>query len=596
MLQKRYRKIILFISILGVLLLWGTFALAQVDVGLEKVGEKIALGKEDIRIIIAKIIRVFLGLLGIIAVSIIIYGGFIWMTARGDPKKIDQAKSILTSGVIGLVIILSSFAIVQFIFKSLKEALYGRERKVEEYVSQYSERLSGALGLGIIESHYPARSATDIARNTRIIITFKEAMDLSSIIEDVDGDGIYGSAADKLNSENIKISKSAEKTEGPYVGARAGVTSDKRTFIFIPDEYLGSPTENVWYTVSLKGGRNGIKKEDGSPAFEGNFAEGYAWEFETGTFLDVTPPKILSFVPRGGTHSRNIVIQMNFSEAIDPISASGIAEVIDDVLSGFTNIEVKSGDLALPGSFSISNGYKTVEFMTNDFCGVNSCGGDVYCLPPNAEITTLIKAATLSATPPTAEFPYDGIVDLAGNSFDGNGDGIAFGPPNDNASSTFRTNNTIDLTPPKIILIYPNINQGGVALDDDVFIIFDKVMSATTLNNNNIALQSEITPPSKEVYKYWFFISSENLNQNNEPTLDEPSRTKVEIKHSPFAPSTDLVRFDYFPSASSTIKDLMQNCYFPGVGPSVGGVCEATADAPYCCNGVPSRNKCAQMP
>jgi hypothetical protein len=588
--MKTREKIILFVAILSVLLFWASFAFAQDITGIEELGGVLPLGREDIRIIIAKIIRIFLGLLGIIAVVIVIYGGYIWMTAAGEPKKVDQAKNILKAGIIGLLIILSAFAITEFIFRSLFDAIYGRQRETQEYISRYSERLSGALGSGIIESHYPARSATDIPRNTRIIVTFKEAIDLSSVIQDTNGDGVYGSAGDKLNTENVKISKSTERTQGPYVSARAAATSDKRTFVFIPDDYLGSPTENVWYTVSLKGGRDGIKKENGSPAFEGNFAEGYSWEFETGTFLDVTPPKLLSFIPRSGTYPRNIIIQMNFSEGIDPTSASGIAQVNNGVLSGFTNIEVRGNDSPLAGSFSIGNGYRTVEFMTSDFCGVNSCGGDIFCLPPNAQILTVIKAATLSTTPPAADFPYNGVVDLAGNSFDGTGDGIASGPPDDNASSTFRTNNTIDLTPPKIISIFPDINQGGVALDSPLFLIFDKVMSATTLNNANISLLSE------PVYEYWYSILSENLNNNNEPTLDKPSRTKAEIRHAPFAPSTDEVRFDYYPSVNSSVKDLLQNCYFPGVGPREGGVCEATDDLPYCCNGTPSANKCEKMP
>lgn len=583
------KVIILTLTILATLVV-ANFAFAQVNVGLEEIGGVLPLGREDIRIIIAKIIRIFLGLLGIIAVAIIVYGGFIWMTAAGEPKKVDRAKDILKAGVIGLIIILAAFAITQFIFNSLFEAIYGRQRQAEEYVSRYSERLSGSLGAGIIENHYPARSATDIPRNTRIIVTFKEAIDLPSIIEDTDGDGTYGSVGDKLNMENIKISRSAERTDGPYITARAGATADKKTFVFIPDNYLGSPTENVWHAVSLKGGRDGIKKEDGLPAFEGGFAEGYVWEFETGTFLDVTPPKLLNIIPRGGTHPRNIIIQMNFNEGVDPTSASGVAEIVDNILSGFSNIEARADGAPLAGSFSIGNGYRTVEFVTNDFCGVNSCGGDVFCLPANSEIKSTIKAATLSSTPPAAEIPYDGVVDLAGNSFDGTGDGIASGPPDDNASSTFRTNNTIDLTPPKILLISPDINAGGVALDQNVAMVFDKLMSATTLNNSNISLMTE------PEYEFWYSISSDNLNNNNEPTLDDPTRTKAEVRHSPFMPATDQVTPLYYPSINSQVKDLMQNCYFPGFGPSEGGDCQATDDVPYCCNGVPSRNKCEKMP
>ena len=122
MIFKKHNVIILLIVLSGALLLCGHFALAQAGLGLAEVEEEIALGKEDIRIIIARIIRVFLGLLGIIIVGLIVYGGFVWLTAAGDPKKIVKAKMILVNAVIGLIIVLASFAISQFILSSLIEA------------------------------------------------------------------------------------------------------------------------------------------------------------------------------------------------------------------------------------------------------------------------------------------------------------------------------------------------------------------------------------------------------------------------------------------------------------------------------------------
>lgn len=65
---------------------------------LESVGEQSGLGDEDIRIVIARFIRVGLSFLGVIAVCIVLYGGFVWMTAAGDPQKVDQAKRILING------------------------------------------------------------------------------------------------------------------------------------------------------------------------------------------------------------------------------------------------------------------------------------------------------------------------------------------------------------------------------------------------------------------------------------------------------------------------------------------------------------------
>ncbi len=72
--------------------------------------------------LIAAIIRVILGFLGIIAVVFVLYGGFTYMTSGGDPERVKKAKRILTNAAIGLVIVLSSFAIAQFVVSKLSSA------------------------------------------------------------------------------------------------------------------------------------------------------------------------------------------------------------------------------------------------------------------------------------------------------------------------------------------------------------------------------------------------------------------------------------------------------------------------------------------
>jgi len=79
----------------------------------------IGLGNKDPREIAADIIKVILGFLGIIAVVIILLGGFKWMTAGGNEDKIEEAKKMITAGVIGLVIILAAFGIATFVISSL---------------------------------------------------------------------------------------------------------------------------------------------------------------------------------------------------------------------------------------------------------------------------------------------------------------------------------------------------------------------------------------------------------------------------------------------------------------------------------------------
>ncbi|HEX9664393.1 MAG TPA: pilin [Patescibacteria group bacterium] len=92
---------------------------AQEDIFGVEYGEALGLGKKDPRETIALIIRVFMGFLGTIAVIIVLLGGFKWMVAGGNEEKVGEAKKLLLAGVIGLVIILSAYAITNFVLTQL---------------------------------------------------------------------------------------------------------------------------------------------------------------------------------------------------------------------------------------------------------------------------------------------------------------------------------------------------------------------------------------------------------------------------------------------------------------------------------------------
>lgn len=83
------------------------------------------LASRDVRSTIASIIRVAMGLLGIVAVVIILIGGFTWMTAGGNEEKVGEAKKWIFSGIIGLAIILSAYALASFVINQLVNATTG---------------------------------------------------------------------------------------------------------------------------------------------------------------------------------------------------------------------------------------------------------------------------------------------------------------------------------------------------------------------------------------------------------------------------------------------------------------------------------------
>jgi len=84
-----------------------------------KIQEITGLDERDPRGIAASVINVALGFLGIIAVGLILYAGFKWMTAGGSEDKITEARKLLVAGVIGLIIILAAFAIANFVLTQL---------------------------------------------------------------------------------------------------------------------------------------------------------------------------------------------------------------------------------------------------------------------------------------------------------------------------------------------------------------------------------------------------------------------------------------------------------------------------------------------
>lgn len=67
--------------------------------------------------IIAKIIKGFLALLGVIFIILILIAGYNWMTAAGDEEKVRKAKDTIQRAIIGLLIIVSAYAITYFVFK-----------------------------------------------------------------------------------------------------------------------------------------------------------------------------------------------------------------------------------------------------------------------------------------------------------------------------------------------------------------------------------------------------------------------------------------------------------------------------------------------
>ena len=121
-----FKRFIVATAMISTLAL-GTPVFAQVlNTGLSEAAGPMGAGYKDQNLapMIGYLISILLGLLGIIFLLLTIYAGFTWMTAMGEAKKVDVAKGTLARAVIGLVIVLSAYAISKFVVTTLTDTPY----------------------------------------------------------------------------------------------------------------------------------------------------------------------------------------------------------------------------------------------------------------------------------------------------------------------------------------------------------------------------------------------------------------------------------------------------------------------------------------
>lgn len=73
------------------------------------------LGTSDFQALITKLLNVVFSIVGLVAIVMIVYGGFQIMISGGEEKKYEQAKKTITYAVVGLVVVILSYSILNFI-------------------------------------------------------------------------------------------------------------------------------------------------------------------------------------------------------------------------------------------------------------------------------------------------------------------------------------------------------------------------------------------------------------------------------------------------------------------------------------------------
>ncbi len=461
------------------------------------------------------------------SIALVLLGVVVWAVVQYRRYTPDDQRSTRAR----LILLVSGGVALLFLILALVFLIIGRRKSFENTTGGSRGTTitpppsPPQLPIRVIERHTPRRDEQNVARNTSLLITFREAVDPASIL---DTKGTPDVSDDIIRVETITL---RPKSGGASLVLRGKLSNGNRTVHAIPLSPLGDSAVSVVYTVQITAS---VQKKIGGSIFLTNGI--YTWDFTTGKSLDTTPPTIISMIPRAkGTSAPNSAVHVVFSEPIDP-------SILDLTSQGVVGLSLSYDKKVVSGSWLLGIDGKTAEFIPTEECGKNTCGAPIHCLPRGAQLTLLATPATLGTTPPQARLPYDGIVDLAGNSLDGDGDGKAEGAT-DVYRSLFATMSTIDTIAPTIVDVRPTSGSTNVPSAMPVEILFSKPMLTTSMTRESIFLEG---------------VEGE-LNYRFE---DRDGRTRVTIEHPPFGPD-QLVA----PIVSGSIQDLSQNCYQPCTGP-----------------------------
>jgi len=266
------------------------------------------------------VIQLVLGLLGLIALVIVLYAGFMWMTSAGNEEKISQAKKMLVAGVIGLVIILASYAITSFILGAIQEGTNGGGggqvctpnectgcyRCNADGTSSYYDSTCSTCGSQNGETYnfsviVNSPTGSNVSLCSLIQVKFNNIVDETTVISQ--NFGLYDCGENSCNGD--LVGRDNLTPNGQFI-----IEEDIIQFI------LGEDYEQEhYYAVNII--HDGITDEDGEALLVD-----YYWEFKTGDETDTEPPIVALVFPEDNQEEVCLTsyITAEFSEDMDMLS------------------------------------------------------------------------------------------------------------------------------------------------------------------------------------------------------------------------------------------------------------------------------------
>ena len=76
----------------------------------------------EVQDIVANVVQIILSLTGLVFIVLIIYGGYMWGTARGNTDKVDTGRKLIFEAIIGVIIVFGAYILTAFVIQSVGEA------------------------------------------------------------------------------------------------------------------------------------------------------------------------------------------------------------------------------------------------------------------------------------------------------------------------------------------------------------------------------------------------------------------------------------------------------------------------------------------
>jgi hypothetical protein len=388
--------------------------------------------------LVFKIIRYLLGFLGVVAVIILIYGGFLWMTAKGDEERVRKAKKTIINGLIGLIIILLSYAIVSFVGIKIKEIAEERPACTPGECCANCYRCSADGSACNVWDSSCGSCSPSLGQRFDVVWTYpengNENISLCALIQagfnaDLD--------ASSVNSETVKIFIRDGKDAGEECRENKECKSDKcengvcqgntidGEFTVVKNVFKFSHPDfekETWYRVIIT---QRVRNKDGI-----YLSAQRTIDFETGTEEDKTPPTVEETYPEKDQENVCLLdpIQALFSEPMDVTTLLKEENFYTDPSHQFSRSvpNIKTFNASPEKPYQSKSTYTaTLKDNITDVCG-NKLDGDNNGEPGGDYSWSFKTGNTLYCDPiieslnPSSGF-YNDEITISGNYFKLNG-------------------------------------------------------------------------------------------------------------------------------------------------------------------------------